>query len=67
MVDRFTESFEFDKLNGKVMKSTGSTHGQQDFGEEELGEDLFTEVKDFLDSSTESSEFDRLGRKDMGH
>ena len=46
------------------MKSTGSTDGQQDFGEEQLVEDLFTEVKDlftelkdFLDISTESSEF----------
>ena len=66
LVDRFTESCEFDMLDGKVMKSTGSTDGQKDFGEEELVEDLFTEVKDFLDISTESSKFDRLGRKHMG-
>ena len=38
------------------MKSNVSTHGQKDFGEE-LVEDLFTEVKDFLDISTESSEY----------
>ena len=70
---QITESCEFDRLDGKVMKSTGSTDGQQDFGEEQLVEDLFTEVKDlftelkdFLDISTESSEFDRLGRKHMG-
>ena len=49
------------------MKSTGSTHEQQDFGEEELVEDLFTEIKDIRDISNESSEYDRLGRKDMGH
>ena len=67
MVDRFTESCEFDILDGKVMKSTGSTDGQKDFGEEELVEDLFTEVKDFLDISTEGSEYVRLGRNDMGH
>ena len=28
--------------------------------------DVFTEVKDSLDISKEGSEFDRLGRKDMG-
>ena len=26
LVNRFAESCEFDKLDGKVMKSTGSTH-----------------------------------------
>ena len=32
MLDRSTESSEFDRLAGEVMKSTGSIYGQQDLG-----------------------------------
>ena len=40
LVDRFTQSCEFDKLDGNVMKSTGSTHEQQDFGGGGVGRGL---------------------------
>ena len=46
-------------MDRKVMRSTGTTHGQQEFWQEELVKDLFTEVKSMLVRSTESSEFDK--------
>ena len=51
MLDRSTESREFDRLAGEVMRSiiTGSTLRKQEFGDEELVEDLFTEGKSMLD------------------
>ena len=54
---RSTESSEFGRLAGEVMRSisTGITHRKQEFGEEELVEDLFIEEKSMLDRSTESS------------
>ena len=48
------ESREFDRLPGKVMRSSGTTQRQQEFGEEELVEELFIEGKSLLNRSTES-------------
>ena len=57
MLYRSTESSEFGMLAGEVMRSisTGITQRKQEFGEEELVEDLFREEKSMLDRSTESS------------
>ena len=54
-------------MAGKVMRSTGTSHRQLEFGEEEVVEDLFIEGRSLLDRSTEqeSSEFDRLLGKVM--
>ena len=54
---RSTESSEFGRLagEGKRSISTDITHRKQEFGEEELVEDLFREEKSMLDRSTESS------------
>ena len=56
LLDRSTESSEFDRLAGKGMRSTGTTHDPQAAGF--LG-DLITEGKSLLDRSRESSEFGR--------
>ena len=62
ILHRSTESREFDRLAGEVMRSisTGTTNRKQEFGEEELVEDLLIEEKNLLDTSTESSEFHRM-------
>ena len=43
LLDTSTESSESDRLPGKVMKCTGTTHRQQEFGEEELVEEELVE------------------------
>ena len=36
-------------MDWKVMRSTGTCHGQQEFGQEELVKDLFIEGKSLID------------------
>ena len=63
LLDKYTESREFERLAGKGIRSIGTAHKQLGFWKKELVEDLFNEGKRLLDRSMESCEFDSwLGR-----